>query len=370
MAERRQDPREIITPDAFSVAPELLGRPLARPWRRAVAMAIDLIAVGVLGSAGWFFLGLGLALLLFRAAVRAPGGRARKGTRRLGLGALATLVLVATLVGGWWSRSSRGAPSVAADTGVLAGWGLGDAGGAVVYLIALTRAESEQEMREAAIGFAEGLRRQGVSSDEIAAVLEDIAVEKDAPWARDAVRSALAAAGLTSEESKAAAVEADSLALAYAAALQAGDAARAAELRRPLGEAPEAERLARQRDRIERLVARNARLARQLEEERARGLVRTLLRAADEIGIGFGWAGLYFTVFVSFWGGRTPGKRLMGIRIVRLDGKPIGLWAAFNRFGGYAASIFTGLLGFLEMLWDPNRQALHDRIASTVVVRE
>jgi uncharacterized RDD family membrane protein YckC len=56
--------------------------------------------------------------------------------------------------------------------------------------------------------------------------------------------------------------------------------------------------------------------------------------------------------------------------VVRLDGKPIGLWVAFNRFGGYAASIFTGLLGFAEMFWDPNRQALHDRIAATVVTRE
>lgn len=45
-------------------------------------------------------------------------------------------------------------------------------------------------------------------------------------------------------------------------------------------------------------------------------------------------------------------------------------WDAFTRFGGYAASTFTGLLGFLEILWDANRQGLHDRIAGTVVVRE
>ena len=90
----------------------------------------------------------------------------------------------------------------------------------------------------------------------------------------------------------------------------------------------------------------------------------------DEVGIGFGWAGLYFTFFPMFWRGMTPGKRLLRLRVVRLDGKPIGWWVAFNRFGGYAASIFTGLLGFFEMFWDPNRQALHDRIAATVVVQE
>jgi hypothetical protein len=160
------------------------------------------------------------------------------------------------------------------------------------------------------------------------------------------------------------------LARSYAAALEAGDSTSAAELAGALVEWLAAARLARLERRIERLAAENRTLAEKLEEERERGLVRSLLRAADEIGIGFGWAGLYFTLFVALWGGRTPGKRLMRIRIVRLDGKPIGLWAAFNRFGGYAASIFTGLLGFVEMFWDRNRQALHDRIASTVVVME
>jgi uncharacterized RDD family membrane protein YckC len=56
--------------------------------------------------------------------------------------------------------------------------------------------------------------------------------------------------------------------------------------------------------------------------------------------------------------------------VVRLSGAPIGWWAAFERFGGYAASIFTGLLGFLQITWDRNRMALHDKITETVVVRE
>ena len=97
---------------------------------------------------------------------------------------------------------------------------------------------------------------------------------------------------------------------------------------------------------------------------------RGLLDVADEVGIELGWSAFYFTFFPVFWRGRTPGKRLMRARIVRLDGKPLGWWAALNRFGGYAASIFTGLLGFFEMFWDDNRQALQDRIASTVVVRD
>jgi uncharacterized RDD family membrane protein YckC len=67
--------------------------------------------------------------------------------------------------------------------------------------------------------------------------------------------------------------------------------------------------------------------------------------------------------------GQTPGKRLMRIRVVRLDGKPMGWWYAFERFGGYAAGLVTGLIGFLQILWDKNRQGVHDKITETVVVR-
>lgn len=87
-----------------------------------------------------------------------------------------------------------------------------------------------------------------------------------------------------------------------------------------------------------------------------------------DLGLGMGWLGLYFTVVTAFSGGRTVGKRLLGIRVVRLNGQAIGVWHAFGRFGGYAASIVTGLLGFLEIFWDANRQCLQDKLAATVVI--
>jgi len=77
----------------------------------------------------------------------------------------------------------------------------------------------------------------------------------------------------------------------------------------------------------------------------------------------------FFTVATWLFGGHSPGKWLLGIRIVRLDGAPLSLWDAFGRAGGYAASASTLFLGFVEAARDPNRQALHDRIAGTVVVR-
>src|SRR5439155_11146488 len=79
---------------------------------------------------------------------------------------------------------------------------------------------------------------------------------------------------------------------------------------------------------------------------------------------------LYFTAALALMGGRTPGKRLLGVRVVRLDGQPMTWWSSWGRYGGYAASAVTGLMGFAECLWDRNRQCLHDKAAATVVVRE
>ena len=41
----------------------------------------------------------------------------------------------------------------------------------------------------------------------------------------------------------------------------------------------------------------------------------------------------------------------------------------FGRYGGYGAGFATGLLGFLQVYWDPNRQAIQDKISATVVIQ-
>jgi hypothetical protein len=88
----------------------------------------------------------------------------------------------------------------------------------------------------------------------------------------------------------------------------------------------------------------------------------------EDLGLGFGWATFYFTAFIAIGKGQTIGKKLLGIKVLQLDGTPLSLWDSFGRYGGYGAGVATGLLGFLQIYWNPNRQAIHDQISATVVI--
>ena len=71
---------------------------------------------------------------------------------------------------------------------------------------------------------------------------------------------------------------------------------------------------------------------------------------------------------VGFWmmSGQTPGKRVLGVRVMRTDGTRLRLGNAIRRQIGYWISgIFY--LGFLWTLFDNKRQGFHDKIAGTIV---
>ena len=74
--------------------------------------------------------------------------------------------------------------------------------------------------------------------------------------------------------------------------------------------------------------------------------------------------------YLGFWmlAGQTPGKWLMGVRIVRTDGERLLFRSALVRLLGYLLSFFL-FLGYLWVLYDNRRQAWHDKLAGTVVVR-
>ncbi|MEM7677750.1 MAG: RDD family protein, partial [Myxococcota bacterium] len=117
---------------------------------------------------------------------------------------------------------------------------------------------------------------------------------------------------------------------------------------------------------IKALKAENKKLRASVD---APSILRPVQALAADFGLTLGWVGLYFTLLTAWWRGQTPGKRLFRIRVYRLDGAHLTLWNAFERFSGYAAGLATGLLGFIQVYWDPNRQCIQDRICCTVVVR-
>jgi len=78
---------------------------------------------------------------------------------------------------------------------------------------------------------------------------------------------------------------------------------------------------------------------------------------------------LYYILFFRF-GGRTIGKRLLRLRVVDLEGRPrLGWYQSLERTHGYAASALLAFMGFLQVLWDHNGLAMHDKLAGTTVIR-
>ena len=81
------------------------------------------------------------------------------------------------------------------------------------------------------------------------------------------------------------------------------------------------------------------------------------------------WIALcYFTLFVGTQG-QTPGKILLGLKIIRTTGEEIGYGRAFVRWIGQCFSLLPLGLGFLMVAFSRRKQALHDRLAGTYVIR-
>ena len=81
---------------------------------------------------------------------------------------------------------------------------------------------------------------------------------------------------------------------------------------------------------------------------------------------------IYFIVFHAIWGA-TPGKRLFHIHVEMADGESLSWAFSIFRFIAsivtQATIVFYGL-GYLIVLIDPQKRALHDFIARTRVVHD
>jgi uncharacterized RDD family membrane protein YckC len=84
----------------------------------------------------------------------------------------------------------------------------------------------------------------------------------------------------------------------------------------------------------------------------------------------------YFAVFEWLWDGQTPGKRLLKLRVIREDGRPITLWEAiarnllriFDTVPGFLLPIYS--VGLIVVFLSKRDQRVGDIFAGTVVIRE
>lgn len=84
----------------------------------------------------------------------------------------------------------------------------------------------------------------------------------------------------------------------------------------------------------------------------------------------------YFIFFEWFWDGQTPGKRLMKLRVIREDGRPITFWEAaarnllriFDAIPGFVIPIYS--IGLIVIFLSHRDQRVGDIFAGTVVIRE
>jgi uncharacterized RDD family membrane protein YckC len=94
--------------------------------------------------------------------------------------------------------------------------------------------------------------------------------------------------------------------------------------------------------------------------------------AALIIGVFVIWSG-YFAIFEWVWHGQTPGKRLMRLRVIREDGRPVSFWEAAARnllriFDMMPFPFYS--IGLLSVFLSSRDQRVGDFVAATVVVRE
>ena len=74
-----------------------------------------------------------------------------------------------------------------------------------------------------------------------------------------------------------------------------------------------------------------------------------------------------------FWHryGATPGKIMLGLKIVDAEtGREMTTGQSVGRYFAYILSTLPLCLGFIWIAFDPRKQAWHDKLAGTVVVRQ
>ncbi|WP_281558851.1 RDD family protein [Thalassomonas sp. RHCl1] len=353
--------RQVLTPFAFKMDHSLFGLPLATPKKRLLAIALDFLLVGALSVMPGEILALVVSVMLYRLGSKKQaqaGGQIKwRKTRSLArfIGVFILFVVLAgslpELIGQFDEQKSQFTKDASKQETTLV-----NIGGVPVpkdkslAMSAVVLAGSA----DIALSECQSLDCWQRELSETTAAIHELAVNDE--LFKQSLTGLAANTDLNEAQQK-------QLVLNLLTLYQ-GEFVGAKETRRGAdntGEKP-----------VPEAVVEPAEPVKKAQESKAEKSVYSILELVkgivDDLGLGFGWAAFYFTCFTAMWKGQTPGKKLFGIKVLQLDGTPLSMWDSFGRYGGYGAGIATGLLGFLQVYWDPNRQAIHDKISATVVI--
>ncbi len=337
-----KDPKQIVTPFAFEVHPDLLGLPLATPKRRLAALLLDLLIASILTALGAFFLATSASILFFWLAIRNRGKVWWKNFFRYGAASFISILVFALTFNVTNGEKSEETFQNDYVTNEMANSEI-DLGSFAEEIVALSKKDSinlEDKIEQIAENLEKTLSKTPKNDNnyppeifEEAFIIQlrqlSSAINRNDSIAIDTLRKQIVPIIASIE-------------------LNLKD-----------------ERISKLRAQVNKLEEGNEELTEQVKNP---SFLRTLKATAEDFGLSLGWIGIYFVLCTALFKGQTLGKRVFSLRVIRLNNKPIGLLYSFERFGGYAAGIATGLLGFAQVYWDANRQGIHDKIAATVVV--
>lgn len=317
---KEKDSLDIVTPYAFAVDENLLGKNIARPWRRGLAQCLDCALIAVLSQLPSLLLALLASIAFFRASRRNNHKiQSTAAKRLLRIGGTVLLFLFAIPVFDTLREYERDQEKTQdAKLGLLIG----------ANKLAWKACNGEMDcLNNAADSIGEAMAEASLPRESFKEYIHEYLLKKELNEA-----------------------DTQQLRTRY---IQAFDQHAPAE-----------------EIHTDKTQLANTTGVEDSQLESSESLVEQLQGSAGDFGIGIGWAALYHSVFVAWFFGRTPGKKLLKIRAVKLDGTKFSLWDSFGRYGGYGAGLATGFLGFLQIYWDSNRQAIQDKISETVVIYE
>ena len=96
--------------------------------------------------------------------------------------------------------------------------------------------------------------------------------------------------------------------------------------------------------------------------------IENLGMSATSIIINLSISALYFALFESSSHMATIGKMALDLKVVKEDGTQLSFLNALGRYFGKIISAVILLIGFIMAAFDSKKQALHDKLAKTLVI--